>query len=117
MKPATQEKSTLYVSMELSDSRWRLAMRGSGAAKVRRRVIEAEDLEGLWREVGVAKARLGTGAEAEVVSCYEAGRYGFALHRVLTGRGWRNHVVHPSSVRVSRQGRRATPRPWSPRTS
>jgi transposase len=108
MKPATlEQKSTLYVSMELSDARWRLSMCASGERKVRRRVVKAEDLEGLFLEIEQSKRRLGLPAEAEVVSCYEAGRYGFVLHRALTARGWRNVVVNPSSLRVSRQGRRA----------
>jgi transposase len=42
-----------------------------------------------------------------VVSCYEAGREGFFLHRYLESRGIRNVVVDASSIEVSRRRRRA----------
>jgi len=42
-----------------------------------------------------------------VVSCYEAGRDGFWLHRCLEGQGVRNLVVDPASIEVNRRKRRA----------
>jgi transposase len=42
-----------------------------------------------------------------VVSCYEAGREGFWLHRFLQGHGITNHVVDSSSIEVNRRRRRA----------
>jgi transposase len=55
---------------------------------------------------GKAAARIG-GAEAIVASCFEAGRDGFWLHRLLTAHGVVNHVVEPASILVSRIARRA----------
>lgn len=42
-----------------------------------------------------------------MVSCYEAGRNGFWLHRFLVAQGIENLVVDPASLEVSRRSRRA----------
>jgi transposase len=42
-----------------------------------------------------------------VVSCSEAGREGFWLHRFLQGHGITNHVVDSSAIEVNRRRRRA----------
>jgi transposase len=42
-----------------------------------------------------------------VVSCYEAGREGFWLHRFLQGHGITNQVVDSSAIEVNRRRRRA----------
>ena len=47
------------------------------------------------------------GEGSEVVSCYEAGRDGFWLHRYLVERGVANLVVDSSSIEVNRRKRRA----------
>jgi hypothetical protein len=67
----------------------------------------ARDPQRLLDEVAQAKARLGLGATAPVVSCYEAGREGFWLHRFLQAHGITNHVVDSSAIEVSRRQRRA----------
>jgi transposase len=41
-----------------------------------------------------------------VMSCYEAGRDGFWLHRLLTAAGIENLVIDPASVAVNRRARR-----------
>ena len=45
-------------------------------------------------------------APVQVVACYEAGRDGFWLHRVLSDAGIENHVVDPTSLLVDRRARR-----------
>jgi transposase len=50
---------------------------------------------------------MGLARECQVVSCYEAGREGFWLHRFLTAHGIENLVVDSSSIEVSRRRRRA----------
>jgi transposase len=50
---------------------------------------------------------LGLPETAPVVSCYEAGREGFWLHRLLLAQGITNHVVDSSAIEVSRRQRRA----------
>jgi transposase len=42
-----------------------------------------------------------------VVSCYEAGRDGFWIHRALVARGVQNRIVDSSSIEVDRRRRRA----------
>ena len=48
---------------------------------------------------GKAAGSIG-GAEVTVASCFEAGRDGFWLHRLLTARGVINHVVEPTKYPV-----------------
>ena len=62
---------------------------------------------GLLEQVGKAKAKWGLESEARVVSCYEAGRDGFWLHRQLLALGIANRVVDAASIEVSRRVRRA----------
>lgn len=50
---------------------------------------------------------VGLPESAPVVSCDEAGREGFRLHRFLKSQGITNHVVDSSSIEVNRRKRRA----------
>ena len=58
-------------------------------------------------EIAAAKTRFRLPADAPVVSCYEAGRDGFWVHRYLTSLGVENLVVDSSSIEVNRRARRA----------
>ena len=78
----------LYVAMELSLETWKLAFSTCRGRKPRRRKVTARDLEGLERELALAKKRFGLGEDAQVVGCYEAGRDGFWIHRYLTSKGF-----------------------------
>src|SRR6516162_3619721 len=42
-----------------------------------------------------------------VVCCFEAGRDGFWLHRLLTAHGIANYVLEPTSILINRRARRA----------
>jgi transposase len=95
----------LYMAMELSQSKWRLAF-GAGSQR-RQVVIEAGDRLALNSEIGKAKAKFKLKENAEVISCYEAGRDGFWIHRHLEKVGIKNHVVDSSSIDVNRKKRRA----------
>jgi transposase len=53
--------------------------------------------------VAKAKERFGMPASARAVSCYEAGRDGFWLHRHLRGVGIENQVVDAASIEMSRR--------------
>jgi transposase len=61
----------------------------------------------LREEVRRARARFGLPADAPVRSCYEAGRDGLWVHRLLTREGIENLVVDSSSIEVDRRQRRA----------
>jgi transposase len=58
-------------------------------------------------EIDSAKRRFGLPAETPVLSCYEAGRDGFWLHRFLTSKGVQNIIVDAASIEVNRRKRRA----------
>jgi transposase len=75
--------------------------------KVTETSVAAGDVDGLWDKIVAAKARHGLPPAAPVVSCYEAGRDGFWLHRELEHRGMRNVVVDSASIEVNRRARRA----------
>ncbi len=57
--------------------------------------------------MALAKKRFRLKASSRVVSCYEAGRDGFWIHRCLEGMGIENVVVDSSSIEVNRRKRRA----------
>jgi transposase len=59
------------------------------------------------REIDAAKKRFRLSAASTVVSCYEAGRDGFWLHRFLEAEGIENRLVDSSSIEVKRRARRA----------
>ena len=97
----------LFVALELSWSKWKLAFASAPAEKPRRREVQARNLVGLQAEIATAKQKLGLPADCPVVSCYEAGRDGFWIHRWLETQGVRNVIVDSSSIEVNRRARRA----------
>ncbi len=70
------------------------------------RQIPAGALDRVWREIAEAKARFKVAADTPVISCYEAGRDGFWIHRALVAHGVTNSVVDSSSIEVNRRARR-----------
>lgn len=101
----THTSSTLHLAFELGKHHWKLGFTTGLGRKPRYRTIRAGDLEALEEEIGRAKARFDLPQEVAVVSCYEAGRDGFWLHRYLVDRGVENHVVDSSSIEVPRKAR------------
>lgn len=97
----------LYLSFELGRKEWKLAFTVGRGEKPRLRTLPAGDLRGVEREIERARQRWGVPSSARVVSCYEAGRDGFWLHRFLHSRGVSNLVVDSSSIEVNRRSRRA----------
>jgi transposase len=97
----------LYLALEVGSTKWTVAFATSPAQRPRLRTVRAGDRAALSHEVATAKMRLGLPADAPVVSCYEAGRDGFWLHRWLGTQGIQNLVVDSSSIEVKRQARRA----------
>jgi transposase len=96
----------LLAALELGGTWWKLAA-SSGGTKVTETRVAAGDVEGLWRALMAAKGRHGVPVTAPTVTCYEAGRDGFWLHRELERRGVRSLVVDSSSIAVDRRARRA----------
>jgi transposase len=95
------------MALELSNSKWRLGFTIGLGQPPRLRKLVAQDLEGFIEEIEWSKKRFGLPADAAVLSCYEAGRDGFWLHRFLIAQEVRNHVVDSASIEVNRRKRRA----------
>jgi transposase len=91
----TQAKTSegpLFMSFELREKTWKLGFTTGPGQKPRERNMTARDHERVLDEIAQAKRRLGLPETAPVVSCYEAGREGFWLHRFLEAHGITNHV-------------------------
>jgi len=97
----------LYVAFELGAKHWKLAMTSGFGVEPRLRTVSAGDLRAVQRAIVEGRQRFGVSAQAAVVSCYEAGRDGFWIHRALTQMGVANRVVDSSSIEVNRRARRA----------
>jgi transposase len=94
----------LYVAFELANSTWKLAC--SDGNKLRHVTVTAGDLPQVQRAIIGAKRHFGMANEVHTVSCYEAGRDGFWLHRYLHSCGIDNVVVDSASLEVNRRLRR-----------
>jgi transposase len=104
-KDSSTGVARLYTAFELSDTNWKLAF--SDGSKLRHVAVAARDLDQLQREISKAKKRFRLTGKVPIVSCYEAGRDGFWLHRYLISCGIRNVIVDSSSIEVNRRKRRA----------
>lgn len=102
---STSKGGVLYLALELGRKEWKLAFAMEAGQKPRLRTIAAGDLRGLEEEIRRAGQRFGV-AGGRVVSCYEAGREGFWLHRALLAMGIENVVVDSSSIETNRRARR-----------
>lgn len=103
----TMIPQTLYMALELSNTNWRLGFTIGLGQPPRLRKLQARDVKGLMEEISLGKARFGLPDGVAVMSCYEAGRDGFWLHRFLIAQGVRNVVVDSASIEVNRRKRRA----------
>ena len=102
-----QSGSVLFAALELGETSWKLAFGQGVAQKPRQREIAARDRDAFKRELEAAKERFGLPQDTRVVSCYEAGRDGFWLHRFLSSLGVQNVIVDSCSILVDRRKRRA----------
>jgi transposase len=105
---ALDQDSTIIAVVEMSQSSWLVAGMLPGIERQPRKKLEpsAERLLGLlhrWRDEAVKAGRKIT----RIALAFEAGRDGFWLARWLRARGVEAHVIHASSVAVSREHRRA----------
>src|ERR1700738_3989103 len=105
---ALDQNSTIIAVIEMSQSSWPIAGVLPGIERQPRKKLEpnAEGLLGLlhrWRDEAIRAGEEIT----RIAVAFEAGRDGFWLARWLEARGVEAHVIHPSSVAVSREHRRA----------
>jgi transposase len=111
IKKTTQQdfigtSSVLYLAFELSNKKWKLGFSIGLGQKVRIRTIDAGDLGAVKSEIHIARKRFNLPEKAPVMSCYEAGRDGFWIHRYLTSEDIHNCVVDSASIEVNRRKRR-----------
>ena len=103
----TSGGTVLHVALELDDLRWTLTMGTTMGRRPRQRRVPPRDRVAVLREVEETKRRFGLPTDVRVVSCYEAGRETFWLHRWLESEGIENRVVDSASIEVNRRKRRA----------
>lgn len=102
-------ETTIRAAIELSLSSWLVAARLPGAEKSRLHRIEGGDVKALLTLIDDLRLRASAklGRSVDVACCFEAGRDGFWLHRVLTAHGVATYVLDPTSILVNRRARRA----------
>lgn len=100
----------LYVGIELSRKKWKLALSDGSVRRARMVTITSRDWEAFGNEIQKARQRFGLEESMPVRSCYEAGREGFWVHRALEQHGIQNLVVDAASMDVKRRKRAKTDR-------
>ena len=103
----TSGTPSLLLAFELGERTWKLGFTTGLGQRPRVRQIPARSTDRLLEEIARAKVRFKLPADAPVLSCYEAGREGFWLHRWLVAHAVSNHVIDSSSIEVNRRARRA----------
>ena len=102
-------ENTVHVAIELSFSSWLVAVRLPGAEKPRLHRIEGGNTAALLALIAEQRSRVAAKRDgtAGVACCFEAGRDGFWLQRLLSAHGIAAHVLEPTSILVNRRARRA----------
>jgi transposase len=105
---ALEQDSTLIAVIEMSLSSWLVAGMVPGIERQPLKKLEADEraLLGLlerWRDEAARAGR----AISRIAVAFEAGRDGFWLARWLRERDVEAHVIHPTSIPVTREHRRA----------
>src|SRR3981189_132901 len=103
-----KQDSTLIAVIEMSLSSWLVAgiVPGVERQPLKKLAVDESALLKLlnrWRE----EAERAGGRTERITVAFEAGRDGFWLARWLRARGIEAHIIHASSVAVSREHRRA----------
>jgi transposase len=105
---AIQQDSTLIAVIEMSQSSWLVAGIVPALERQPLKKLEADEAALLrlllrWKNEAARAGR----TIARICVAFEAGRDGFWLARWLQARGVEAYVIHPSSVAISREHRRA----------
>ena len=91
----TDAEARLYMALELSDSKWKIGV-GDNRRVPSEHSVSAGEAPALLALIEKARKRCGISGAVQVVSCYEAGRDGFWLHRWLVEHGrLRRTGLHP----------------------
>jgi transposase len=103
-----EQETTLVAVIELSQSSWLIAGTVPGIERQPLKKIVPDEAALLrllhrWRDEAIGKGR----TIMRIAVAFEAGRDGFWLARWLAKQGIEMHVIHSSSVAVSREHKRA----------
>jgi transposase len=71
------------MAMEISQKKWKLGF--SNGERERIRTVAARDWNDLLAVIELPKQKLNGVKDCQLVSCYEAGRDGFWIHRATSG--------------------------------
>ena len=99
-------EAPLDVAFDLSKKSWTVAMTSGLGLDPWVRTMRPGAWEELERLIQRARQRVGLSGRGPVLSCDEAGRDGFWIHRALVARGLANRVVDSASIEVNRRARR-----------
>ena len=88
-------ENTVHVAIELSVSSWLIAARLPGAGKSWLHRVEGGNTAALLALIAALRSRATPklGGAANVICCFEAGRDGFWLHRLLATHGIAAYVL------------------------
>jgi transposase len=105
---AFDQESAVVAVIELSNASWLVAGTLPGVSRWPLKKLDPdpaalEQLLTRWRVEAESAGR----SIGRMIVAYEAGRDGFWLARWLQARGFETHVIHPTSVAVSREHRRS----------
>jgi transposase len=105
---ALEQDSTIIAVIEMSQSKWLAAAVVPGVKRQPLKKLDA-DAESLFKLLHRWRKEADQAGHPikRVVVAYEAGRDGFWLARWLRSRGVEAYVIHPTSIAVSREHRRA----------
>ena len=109
---STQDQPTgsdIYVSVEMSRSKWVVGIHTSLVEKIGLHTMACGDVNALLALIDRTRAKLiasGSSSPTAMV-CYEAGYEGFWLYRHLVALGIRVVVINPASLLVDRRAKRA----------
>jgi transposase len=105
---ALEQDSTIVAVIEMSQAKWLVAALIPGVERQPLKKLDAQE-EGLLKLLHRWRIDAGQAGRAikRIVVAYEAGRDGFWLARWLRARDVEPYVIHPTSIAVSREHRRA----------
>lgn len=108
-QPVPHPAQVLYISLELSPSKWLVTSLLSGTDRMSKHLVPGGDGSVLLRLLAGLRTRAEqrTGAPVATVAIQETGLDGFSVHRLLEANGVESWVVDPASVAVPRRMRRA----------
>jgi len=109
MASMTAQGDVIHVAIELSQSSWLVAARLPDAKKSHLFRVAGGEASALLKLLSSLRMRFTAKIRrpVKIICCFEAGRDGFWLHRLLIGHGIESYVLEPTSILVNRRARRA----------